>query len=133
MSHFNNMPDFIAAALARHKEGKSLFQLAQWFDLEKLQVYMRGGPTYEHRDGEGDMQFVPAIIISNITVFPQYRKQGVFKTFLAELIENNKNDFKYLIVEQVMTPHLLEYLLKQNFKQIHTREYSYQLDLESLR
>lgn len=133
MYSYATLAEFLAEGLRRFKTRCTMFQVYQWFYFEKFEVYLRAGPMYDRQTSEGKMIFVPAMIVSNLVVKPEFRNQGVFKEFINSLIDQHKNDFKYLVIEQVINPHLAEYLLRNGYKRFADRDLTMYLDLEALR
>ena len=56
------------------------------------------------------------LTLFGIYIFPEYRKQGLCKNILQYLIDKSKCQFKYVLVESVMSKILYEYLLRFKYE-----------------
>jgi len=86
---------------------------SKWFMFEKFEVYLRAGTVYA-----GNGKYVKGVTISNINVFPNYQRTGVFKAFLTDLTSLAKSKYyEYIVVENVINPDLRTYLFSLKYEQ----------------
>ena len=71
------------------------------------------------------------ITIFSICVFPEYRQQGICSKIFKYIIDRNNKQFKYFMVESVMSKILYEYLLRLKYNRkkfvLETQGFEYKI------
>lgn len=84
-------------------------QSSGWMATVPFDAYLRAGPSvYGSVPGAANRPL--CYVIANITVTPRYRRQGIFKALLAQMLEAALQDGAALVIENVVNPDLRDYL-----------------------
>lgn len=89
--------------------------ISKWFTFPTYEVYLRAGPDYFYTQGPSEKPvLVPTVVVSNIAVFIEYQRKGVFKKFIENL-KTVSAGYENLVLENVLNPYLYDHLVKNGF------------------
>lgn len=92
---------------------------------EIIDAYISNYESYEKGKVELDCDYGELIFLKDnrnmltlfgIYIHPEYREQGFCRSILQYLIDKSKCQFKYVLVESVMSKILYEYLLRFKYE-----------------
>lgn len=94
---FKEMVDEIEQFVIRYGSGVR-FPRSKWFGCMLMEVYFRVNPVMKFKQG---MKRV--LVVSNVTVYDEFRGQGVYSAFLS-LVEDigKKHNFDGIVIENVL-------------------------------
>ena len=90
-----------------------------------IDTYLLNYESYQKGKVEFDCDYGELIFLKDnrnmltlfgIYIHPEYRKQGFCRSILQYLIDKSKCQFKYVLVESVMSKILYEYLLRFKYE-----------------
>ena len=93
MNEFINIVDAYYENYSTYSDGKVVFEC----DLGEL-IFYKKDPRY--------------ITIFSICVAPEYRQKGICSNIFKYIINKNNRQFKYFMVESVLSKILYDYLLR---------------------
>lgn len=85
------------------------FGINEWVYTEKFQIYIR---VTKHLINEN---VFPTIDISNVSVYEEYQRQGIFKAILNTVENLAQQHQKIVYVESIQSEHLEAFLARQGY------------------